>query len=141
MCFVSCRFVSCRQNRKGRFPQRLAGDEELLSCNASVYAEKPQKDIHSFIGKLSHGEGEESLGIENTVWCGAVVASGVATGLVVYTGAEARAAMNNSQPRSKVSFDIIFTTSNTSTTTINSTTTIFTTSTITTIFTTTTRWA
>jgi len=82
--------------------QRLVGDEELLTCNASVYAEKPQKDIHSFIGKLSHGEGEESLGIENTVWCGAVVASGVATGLVVYTGAEARAAMNNSQPRSKV---------------------------------------
>ena len=43
---------------------------------ASVYAEKPQKDIHSFIGKLSHGEGEESLGIENTVWCGAVVRPG-----------------------------------------------------------------
>jgi phospholipid-translocating ATPase len=67
-----------------------------------VYAEKPQKDIHSFIGKLSHPEGEESLSIENTVWCGAVVASGTATGLVVYTGGEARAAMNNSQPRSKV---------------------------------------
>jgi len=81
--------------------QRMT-DEELVNCNASVYAEKPQKDIHSFIGKLSHEEGEESLSIENTVWCGAVVASGTATGVVVYTGQEARAAMNNSQPRSKV---------------------------------------
>merc|ERR1719495_803451 len=63
----------------------------------------PQKDIHSFIGKLSSQDGgEESLSIENTVWCGAVVASGTATGVVVYTGSEARAAMNNSQPRSKV---------------------------------------
>merc|ERR1719431_1537703 len=45
---------------------------------------------------------EESLGIENTIWAGAVVASGTATGLVVYTGPECRAAMNNSTPRSKV---------------------------------------
>ena len=46
-----------------------------------MYAEKPQKDIHSFIGKLSSQDGgEESLSIENTVWCGAVVASGTATG-------------------------------------------------------------
>ena len=47
---------------------------------SSVYAEKPQKDIHSFIGKYSHPDGEESLSIENTIWCGAVVASGTATG-------------------------------------------------------------
>lgn len=82
--------------------QRVQGEEELLASNCSVYAEKPQKDIHGFIGKLSHEAGEESLSVENTVWCGAVVASGTATGLVVYTGAECRAAMNNSQPRSKV---------------------------------------
>ncbi len=52
---------------------------------ASVYAEKPQKDIHSFIGKMSVLDAdttEESLGVENTIWCGAVVASGVATGTV-----------------------------------------------------------
>ena len=85
------------------YTQRLEGDEELLNSNTSVYAEKPQKDIHSFIGKLSSQEGgEESLSIENTVWCGAVIASGTALGVVVYTGSEARAAMNNSQPRSKV---------------------------------------
>ena len=46
----------------------------------------------SFIGKYADGEGEESLSIENTIWCGAVV----------YTGPECRAAMNNSTPRSKV---------------------------------------
>jgi len=86
--------------------QRLHTDEQLLRIQASVYAEKPQKDIHSFIGKLSvldpdSDQGEESLGIENTIWAGAVVASGAATGLVVYTGPESRAAMNNSQPRTK----------------------------------------
>ncbi len=50
-----------------------------------MYAEKPQKDIHSFIGKMSVLDAdttEESLGVENTIWCGAVVASGVATGTV-----------------------------------------------------------
>ena len=78
--------------------QRLSEDSLVMS-NSSVYAEKPQKDIHSFIGKFSDEDGEEPLGIENTIWCGAVVASGTATGLVVYTGAECRAAMNNSTPR------------------------------------------
>ena len=32
--------------------QKLACDEDLLAMEASVYAEKPQKDIHSFIGKV-----------------------------------------------------------------------------------------
>ena len=82
--------------------QRRDTDADLLDTQSSVYAEKPQKDIHSFIGKFSHSEGEESLSIENTIWCGAVVASGTATCLVVYTGPECRAAMNNSTPRSKV---------------------------------------
>ena len=82
--------------------QRTETDEQLLESQSSLYAEKPQKDIHSFIGKFSHAGGEESLSIENTIWCGAVVASGSATGVVVYTGGECRAAMNNSTPRSKV---------------------------------------
>ena len=63
--------------------------------------EKLQKDIHSFIGKLTvhdpdSKEGEESLSIENTMWANTVVASGTATGLVIYTGPECRSAMNNS---------------------------------------------
>ena len=82
--------------------QNYSSDEMLLETQSSVYAEKPQKDIHSFIGKFSCPDTEESLSIENTVWCGAVVASGTATGVIVYTGPECRAAMNNSTPRSKV---------------------------------------
>ena len=60
--------------------------------------EKPQKDIHSFIGKLTvhDPDSEESLSIENTMWANTVVASGTATGLVIYTGPECRSAMNNS---------------------------------------------
>lgn len=45
---------------------------------------------------------EESLGVENTVWAGTVVASGRLLGVLVYTGTETRAVMNNSSPRSKV---------------------------------------
>ncbi len=40
--------------------------------------------------------------MENTLWANCVVASGSALGVVVYTGAETRSVMNNSQPRSKV---------------------------------------
>lgn len=50
----------------------------------------------------SDRNGEESLDVENTLWANCVVASGSALGAVVYTGAETRSVMNNSQPRSKV---------------------------------------
>lgn len=43
-----------------------------------------------------------SLDVENTLWANCVVANGSALGAVVYTGAETRSVMNNSQPRSKV---------------------------------------
>ena len=79
-------------------------DNEILALEASVYAEKPQKDIHSFIGKFTnHGTNylEEPLGIENTIWSNTIVASGTALGLVIYTGPECRATMNNSKPRTK----------------------------------------
>ena len=36
------------------------------------------------------------------MWAGTVVASGRLVGLVIYTGAETRAVMNNAAPRSKV---------------------------------------
>jgi len=79
--------------------------EDLLEIEASIYAEKPQKDIHSFIGKFSAtspNAGEEPLSIENTMWSNTIVASGTAIGVVIYTGPECRATMNNSKPRSKV---------------------------------------
>ena len=88
--------------QKPRIPN---SDEDLLSIEASIYAEKPQKDIHSFIGKFtSHdaNESQEPLSIENTMWSNTIVASGTALGVVIYTGSECRAVMNNSKPRSKI---------------------------------------
>lgn len=105
--------------------QKLAFDTDLFQVEASVFAEKPQRDIHTFIGtfrkvssysdrKIARANShfyflqideppvEDSLNIENTLWANTVVASGTALGLVVYTGKETRSAMNNSQPRSKV---------------------------------------
>ncbi|XP_055713662.1 probable phospholipid-transporting ATPase IIA isoform X2 [Phlebotomus papatasi] len=83
--------------------QKLASDSELFNQGASIYIEKPQRDIHSFIGTFSkEGSEEESLDVENTLWANTVVAAGTATGIVVYTGCETRSVMNNSQPRSKI---------------------------------------
>ncbi|XP_026726480.1 probable phospholipid-transporting ATPase IIB [Trichoplusia ni] len=84
--------------------QKLQTDAHLLDINAQIFAEKPEKDIHEFIGtctRLDEGE-TDSLHIENTLWSGCVVASGQATGLIIYTGSETRSVMNNAVPRSKV---------------------------------------
>lgn len=85
--------------------QKLPSDHQLFEINASIYAEKPQKDIHSFIGTFTRHDslmGDESLDLENTLWTNCVIASGQALGLVIYTGPETRSVMNNSAPRSKV---------------------------------------
>lgn len=84
--------------------QRLANDSELFNIRSSIYVEKPQRDIHSFIGTFSKegGTEEDSLDLENTLWANTVIASGRATGVVIYTGCETRSVMNNSSPRSKV---------------------------------------
>lgn len=84
--------------------QKMSCDADLLHMDASIYIEKPQRDIHSFIGTFSRQEGseEESLDLQNTMWANTVVAAGSATGIVVYTGSETRSVMNNSQPRSKI---------------------------------------
>ncbi|XP_047507080.1 probable phospholipid-transporting ATPase IIB [Pieris napi] len=84
--------------------QKLPTDAHLLDINAKIFIEKPEKDIHSFIGTCTRLDEEEtdSLDIENTLWSGCVVASGQATGLVIYTGSETRSVMNNAVPRSKV---------------------------------------
>ena len=79
--------------------QKLKTDEDLLEVELSIYAEKPQKDIHSFIGKYTnhgHPHQEEALDIENTMWANTVVASGTSIGLILYSGKECRANMNNS---------------------------------------------
>lgn len=81
--------------------QRLPHDADLLTINATLYVEKPQQDIHTFIGTFSAAT-EVSLDIENTLWGNTVIANGAAVGVVVYTGCETRSVINNSQPRSKV---------------------------------------
>ena len=43
-----------------------------------------------------------SLNVENVLWANTVVASGTATGIVVYTGRETRSVMNTTLPESKV---------------------------------------
>ncbi|KAJ0181431.1 hypothetical protein K1T71_003516 [Dendrolimus kikuchii] len=83
--------------------QKLQTDAHLLDINAKIFVEKPEKDIHSFIGTCIRLDEEESdgLDIQNTLWSGSIVASGQATGLVIYTGSETRSVMNNATPRSK----------------------------------------
>ncbi|XP_055302902.1 probable phospholipid-transporting ATPase IIA isoform X2 [Sitodiplosis mosellana] len=84
--------------------QRLQSDSELFNIRSSIYVEKPQRDIHSFIGTFTKegGTEEDSLDLENTLWANTVVAAGRATGVIIYTGCETRSVMNNSSPRSKV---------------------------------------
>ncbi|XP_013401092.1 probable phospholipid-transporting ATPase IIB [Lingula anatina] len=82
------------------------GKFDLHEITGQAYAEKPQKDIHSFVGTFQRmddgGKCEDPLSIENTLWANTVVASGTALGLVVYTGSETRSVMNTSAPKSKV---------------------------------------
>ncbi|KAH9515664.1 ATP synthase subunit 9 [Bulinus truncatus] len=84
---------------------RLPSNVDILDITAQVYAEKPQKAIHSFVGTFTRSDTgvihEDSLSIENTLWANTVLASGTALGVVIYTGSETRSVMNTSQPKSK----------------------------------------
>lgn len=88
--------------------QKLEDENLLVTLNATVWAEKPRKDIYEFEGNfnLMLPSGivmeTESLSCENTVWANTVVASGTGIGIVIYTGADTRAVMNTSSPNSKV---------------------------------------
>ncbi|TPX64826.1 hypothetical protein SpCBS45565_g05617 [Spizellomyces sp. 'palustris'] len=88
------------------YTQKLANDQALLRLRAFVYAEKPHKDIHTFVGNLSvetpTGDQVEPLSVENTLWTNTVVASGHAIAMVMYTGIDTRAVMNTSFPSTKV---------------------------------------
>lgn len=80
--------------------------QEILLQNCEVYAEQPQKDIHTFLGNYKvHFQDcsqDGSLSVENVLWANTVLANGTAIGLVVYTGQETRSVMNNTLPESKV---------------------------------------
>ena len=45
---------------------------------------------------------EESLNIENTIWCNTVIASGSIVGVTIYTGNHTKTSMNTSIPSTKV---------------------------------------
>ncbi|VDN51132.1 unnamed protein product [Dracunculus medinensis] len=86
--------------------QNLQHDQDILDLNIEVYAEKPQKDIHDFVGtfKVSNEDTiqDGSLNVENVLWANTVLASGRVVGVVVYTGRETRSVMNTTLPESKV---------------------------------------
>ncbi|KAI8341352.1 hypothetical protein BC941DRAFT_391490 [Chlamydoabsidia padenii] len=88
--------------------QRLATNDELHTVRGSIYADKPDKDIHNFVGTYTHikedngMEQVESLGVENTMWMNTVLASGAAVGFVIYTGKDTRAVMNTNHPETKI---------------------------------------
>ena len=85
--------------------QELPEDKDIFHIGASIYAEKPKKDIYDFVGTFSSnstregleevvvGEGRgrtEPLTVDNMLWGETVVASGTCIGVVVYTGSETR---------------------------------------------------
>lgn len=84
--------------------QQIESNDEFFDINATISAEAPGKDIHSFRGKfITYKDNSElPLSIENTLWANTVIASGQAVGVVIYTGTETRSVMNNLEARSKV---------------------------------------
>uniref|UniRef100_A0A5S6QEL8 Phospholipid-transporting ATPase n=1 Tax=Trichuris muris TaxID=70415 RepID=A0A5S6QEL8_TRIMR len=86
--------------------QQVENELALFDMQIEIFAEKPQKNIHVFFGTLrsadQHGGQEEALNVDNILWRDTVLAAGSAVCAVVYTGCETRAALNTSQPRSKV---------------------------------------
>lgn len=84
--------------------QIIESNEDFFNIDATISAEAPGKDIHSFRGKfITYKDNSElPLSIENTIWANTVIASGQAVGVVIYTGKETRSVMNNLEARSKV---------------------------------------
>jgi len=90
--------------------QQMQDNIDLINSNSKVFAEKPHNDIHQFIGTFIKKNNdsksnvrftEESLNIENTIWCNTVVASGSIIGVTIYTGTHTKTSMNTSIPSTK----------------------------------------
>lgn len=82
--------------------QRKHITDEHLSTQMTVIAGPPEKDIHEFQGRLQVDGKSAGINLDNTMWANTVVASGVATGIILYTGKDTRQAMNTSQAGTKV---------------------------------------
>ncbi|KAL6937604.1 putative aminophospholipid-translocase [Hanseniaspora osmophila] len=76
--------------------------DDLIN-KASITAEAPQKNIHSFNGKLTLNDVTSvPLTCDNTLWANTVLASsGSCIGCVIYTGIDTRQAMNTTKPKAK----------------------------------------
>ena len=86
--------------------QLLPNYQSLLSESASVYAEKPHKDIHNFVGTIKWKTGGkihfDALNVENMLWMNTINASETTCGLVIYTGQDTKAVMNTSFASTKM---------------------------------------
>uniref|UniRef100_A0AC35FE80 P-type ATPase N-terminal domain-containing protein n=1 Tax=Panagrolaimus sp. PS1159 TaxID=55785 RepID=A0AC35FE80_9BILA len=60
------------------YTQNMSEDADILDLNCEVYAEKPQKDIHAFVGtyRINTVEGvtDGGLSVENVLWANTVLA-------------------------------------------------------------------
>ncbi len=90
--------------------QKVTSDTDIWDIQGDFKIESPRKEIYEFAGNFNpHKKGDledhvesESLGLENTLWANTVIASGAVLGIVIYTGAETRSAMNTNAPPSKI---------------------------------------
>jgi phospholipid-translocating ATPase len=85
--------------------QKLASDAELLDEVGDIYAERPHKDIHSFVGKISwirNDSFEDSLSVDNMLWMNTIVASDRVVVCIVYTGNDTKAVQNTSFKTTKI---------------------------------------
>ena len=82
---------------------QIVDDHDLFDENGLIYAEEPNKDIHSFFGRITWNKDKlTALSIDNTLWMNTIIASSPVIGLVVYTGRETKAALNTSFATTKV---------------------------------------
>ncbi|ORY85513.1 hypothetical protein BCR37DRAFT_402042 [Protomyces lactucae-debilis] len=85
--------------------QKLDGEQNLLSMQATCVAEAPTKAIDTFTGTLqmqSPTTQTVPLSVDNALWANTVLASGTTIlAVVTYTGIETRQALNTSRTRVK----------------------------------------
>jgi phospholipid-translocating ATPase len=102
--------------------QKLS-ERELIGLDAEIYADAPIKDIHNFVGTFTHNNPPAAttqstadfvplqsiqppavspLTADNVLWANTVLAAGSAIGFIIYTGADTRAVLNTSHPKTKV---------------------------------------
>lgn len=85
--------------------QMKADTSSLFDQDIKIFADKPHKDIYSFIGKIyvknEESDMEEPLSLDNVIWMNTILATQGIIGSVIYTGIETRAMMNTSKPRNK----------------------------------------